>query len=216
MPELVTRDLFVMHTGEYRWLSRQCWLPETHAAGTKDTRLLADMQLPGEYVQTSIVLRCSKSASSGMPKRIIRVPCDTPNMGRRGDEQGARVHSLTAFCGGCRGYLRARNLFERMGDSMRGVEMTRDIVQKKLDRNDVAPDSPQAAFVPLIRFDSDRILSDYPMWAADLPGGKKKLIRPVIMDVGGIAFRVRYKRCGMIFVDAVSKNSGNYRTVTEY
>lgn len=39
------------------------------------------------------------------------------------------------------GYLWARELFERAGDSVKMSEMTRDIVSEMLDRDDVTPDS---------------------------------------------------------------------------
>ena len=193
---------------------------ETHAAGTKDTCLLAricnclgNMYCDQHRFEDAGIM-------FGNVETYYQALCDTPNMAYAAMNR-AEVHSLTARSAeAVGGYLRARNLFERMGDSMRVSEMTRDIVREMLDRNDVAPDSLRRLLCRAYSVSGfDRIpCADYPMWAAICLREKKlDSARHYGMSALADSSVSGNKRCGMILqMCRIEESSGNYRTATEY
>lgn len=193
---------------------------ETHAARTKDTCLLARIcNCLGNmhYDQHSFE---DAGVMFGNAETYYQALCDTPNMAYAAMNR-AVVHSLTARSAeAVGGYLRARNLFERMGDSVRASEMTRDVVSEMLDKDDVAPDSLKRLLRRAYSVSGfDRIpCADYPMWAA-ICLREKKLDSARHYGMSALADRSvsGNKRCGMILqMCRIEEFSGNYREATEY
>ena len=193
---------------------------ETHACETRDTYLLARIcnclgnmyYDQHSFEDAGILFRDAET--------YYQIECDTLNMAYAAMNR-AVVYSLTARSSeAVDGYLRARSLFERVGDSVRASEMTRDVVDEMLDRGDVAPDSLKRLLCRAYSVSGFDCIpcADYPMWAAIcLKEGNADSARYYALAALADSTVSGNKRCGVILqLCRIEECAGNYRAATQY